>query len=67
MPNSFLWGYVDTSHTCNVCDASNHRIALERGNEMLYLRMMFDEKLAFKEHMYANINQAYKLNVTLNT
>jgi len=30
----------------------------ERGNEMLNLGVMFDEKLTFKEHIHAKINKA---------
>ena len=43
--------YVATSFfglTYSICDTNNHRIALERGNEMLDLGVMFDKKLTFK-------------------
>ena len=45
--------YVHTLHTYSICDTNNHRIVSERGNEMLDLGVMFDEKLTFKEHMHA--------------
>jgi len=41
--------------------ASSHRIVLERGNKMLDLGVMFDEKLTFKEHIHAKINKAYMM------
>jgi len=42
-------GYRDVIHDAySICDTNNHRIALERGNEMLDLEVMFDEKLTLK-------------------
>jgi len=36
-------------------------VPLQRQNEMLDLGVHFDEKLSFREHMYAKINKAYMM------